>query len=73
MMEYTDHPGSVFEEHRVFDITAEGTGDYYITVGDDKNLITFRYCISGGFEFSHPKTTEAIANLFRVMKEEGGK
>lgn len=68
-MMYTDHPGSVSEIHREFEIFAKG-GDYFLCLSDERQSVVFRYCISGGFEGTHPKTTAAIAELYRAFVEE---
>jgi len=66
MLEYKDHPGSPFEEHRFFEIREVGS-DYALFISDGKTELHFRYCISGGFEHSHPKTTAAISALHRAF------
>ncbi len=70
-MVYHDHPDQVGEDWKGLSIKNVG-GDYLITLTDFKRgiKITFRYCINGGFEFSHPKTTKIIADLDKVFKEE---
>jgi hypothetical protein len=72
-MTYHDHKGSgkPQEEHNSFEILAKG-GDYFISLTDEltgKSML-YRYCIDGGFEMSHPKTTRAIADLHRAFVEE---
>lgn len=70
-LEYHDHPGSPFSEHRSFELLEAG-GDYFFRISDliSMKQIHFRFCISGGFEHSHPKTMMAIAALYRALQEE---
>jgi len=70
---YKENPDSYLEEHRIFSIDVlNGNHDYVITVTNPKIFqgASFRFCMSGGFEFSHTKTTQALAELYKAMKEE---
>ncbi len=71
MLEYKDHPGSIHEIHRGFEIMAAG-GDYFIRLVDfnRKTVVLFRFCVSGGFEHSHPETTAAVAALHKAFLKE---
>ncbi|MBL7045044.1 MAG: hypothetical protein ISR98_00375 [Parcubacteria group bacterium] len=72
IIEYHDHPGMPGNEvHRSFEMGIAGF-DYYLAITDELTgvQVRFRYCIDGGFEFKYPKTTRAIAELYRALEEE---
>ena len=68
-LQYTDIPNFLQKVHRELRIFSAG-GDYFIAISDEDRTMLFRYCISGGFEMTHPKITKAIAKLCSAFQQE---